>query len=40
MFENVLVRANPNFALEMHVDVEEGNAAGVRNGDEVELIVE
>ena len=40
VFEKVLVRANKNFALEMHVDVEEGNAAGVRNGDEVELIAE
>ena len=40
VFENVLVRANAAFALEMHVDVEEGNAAGVRNGEEVELIAE
>ena len=32
VFENVLVRANEKFALEMHVDIEEGNAAGVRNG--------
>lgn len=40
VFENVLVRANANFALEMHVDVEEGNAAAVRNGDMVELIAE
>ncbi len=40
VFENVLVRASNKFALEMHVDVEEGNAAGVRNGDQVELIVE
>ncbi len=38
VFENVLVRVHPNFALEMHVDIEEGNAAGVRNGDLVELI--
>jgi len=38
IFENVLVRARKDFALEMHVDVEEGNAAGVRNGDLVELI--
>ena len=37
-FHNVLVRANANFALEMHVDIEEGNAAGVKNGDLVELI--
>ncbi len=37
--ENVLVRVHPTYALEMHVDVEEGNAAGVRNGDLVEIIV-
>ncbi|GAA3647893.1 phosphate propanoyltransferase [Asaccharospora irregularis] len=40
VFENVLVRANEKFALEMHVDIEEGNAAGVRNGELVELIAE
>ncbi|WP_066506506.1 phosphate propanoyltransferase [Abyssisolibacter fermentans] len=38
VFDNVLVRVNPAYALEMHVDIEEGNAAGVRNGDLVELI--
>lgn len=38
IFDNVLVRVNPSYALEMHVDVEEGNAAGVKNGDIVELI--
>ncbi len=38
IFNNVLVRANASFALEMHVDLEEGNAAGVKNGDLVELI--
>ncbi|MDY0234596.1 MAG: phosphate propanoyltransferase [Gudongella sp.] len=38
VFENVLVRVHPTYALEMHVDVEEGNAAGVRNGDLVEII--
>ena len=38
VFKNVLVRANPSYALEMHVDLEEGNAAGVANGDLVELI--
>lgn len=38
IFENVLVRVNPNYALEMHVDIDEGNAAGVKNGEMVELI--
>ena len=37
-FHNVLVRASEKFALEMHVDIEEGNAARVKNGDLVELI--
>lgn len=38
VFENVLVRVNPAYALEMHVDIDEGNAAGIKNGDQVELI--
>ena len=38
LFNNVLVRANSAFKLEMHVDLEEGNAAGVKNGDLVELV--
>ncbi len=38
VFNNVLVRANAAFKLEMHVDLEEGNAAGVKNGDLVELV--
>ncbi|GMG96131.1 phosphate propanoyltransferase [Tepidimicrobium xylanilyticum] len=40
IFENVLVRVKGDYALEMHVDIEEGNAAGVKNGDLVELIKE
>jgi putative phosphotransacetylase len=38
VFENVLIRAGETHALEMHVDIEEGNAAAVKNGDLVELI--
>lgn len=38
VFDNVLVRVNEAYALEMHVDLEEGNAAGIKNGDLVELI--
>ncbi|WP_425446947.1 phosphate propanoyltransferase [Dethiothermospora halolimnae] len=38
VFDNVLIRVSPKYALEMHVDVEEGNAAGIKNGDMVELI--
>ena len=32
IFDNVLVRVHPEFKLDMHLDVEEGNAAGAKNG--------
>ncbi|SHJ14665.1 putative phosphotransacetylase [Geosporobacter subterraneus DSM 17957] len=38
VFNNVLVRVHPTYALEMHLDIDEGNAAGLKNGDLVELI--
>lgn len=38
IFENVLVRSGDTHKLEMHVDIEEGNAAGAKNGDLVEII--
>lgn len=38
VFDNVLVRSGEGHRLEMHVDMEEGNAAGVKNGDMVEVI--
>lgn len=37
-FDNVLVRVGERHKLEMHVDMEEGNAAGIKNGDLVEII--
>jgi putative phosphotransacetylase len=38
IFKDVLVRSGDTHALEMHVDTEEGNAAGVKNGQLVKLI--
>lgn len=38
VFENVLVRVHENYALDCHLDTDEGNAAGLKTGDEVELI--
>jgi putative phosphotransacetylase len=38
VYDNVLVRSGEGYKLEMHVDMEEGNAAGVKNGDLVEII--
>ncbi|MDD2573439.1 MAG: phosphate propanoyltransferase [Bacillota bacterium] len=40
VFENVLIRVSPTFALDMHIDIEEGNAAGISNGDMVEVIID
>lgn len=40
IFENVLVRVSPKYALEMHLDTDEGNAANLTNGSLVELITE
>ncbi len=38
VFERVLARVHEQFALEFHVDTDEANAAGLKNGDEVELV--
>lgn len=40
VFENVLIRVSPSYALDMHIDIEEGNAAGVGNGDMLEVITD
>jgi len=40
VFENVVVRVHPEYALDMHIDIEEGNAAGINNGDLGEIIKE
>lgn len=38
IYDNVLIRVREDFVLEMHVDIDEGNAAAVQNGQLVELI--
>lgn len=38
VFENVVVRVSPQYSLEFHVDTDEANASGLRNGDKVTLI--
>jgi putative phosphotransacetylase len=38
VFENVLVRVHPSYALDCHLDTDEGNAAGLNTGDSVEMI--
>jgi len=40
LFEKVAVRVHDTFALDMHIDIEEGNAAGIKNGDTGEIIRE
>lgn len=38
-FHQVMLRVSEKYALEMHLDVEEANAAGVKNNDMLEIIV-
>jgi len=38
VFQEVLVRVSDNYRLEMHVDIDEANAAGLSNQDIVEMI--
>lgn len=38
IFNNVLVRVSKNYALEMHVDLDEANSAWLNNGDKVLML--
>ena len=40
IFDEVLIRVDPTFALEMHVDTDEANAAMLNNGDTVEVLLD
>lgn len=37
IFKNVLVRVHPSFRLEFHIDTDEANAVGLKNGDHIRL---
>jgi propanediol utilization protein len=38
VFRDVLVRVSPNYQLELHLDTDEANAAGLRTGDFATLL--
>jgi len=38
IFQDVLIRAGDQYEQEFHVDTDEGNAAGIGNGDLVEIV--
>ena len=40
IFEEVVVRVSENFALDMHIDTDEANAAGIKTGDKVEIVLQ
>ena len=40
VLHNVLIRVSEQFAPEMHIDVEEANALGVKNGDRAYIIAD
>lgn len=39
VFNNILVRIDPNFRTRIHLDTDEGNAAGLKQGDKGEIII-
>jgi putative phosphotransacetylase len=38
-FHNILVRTNPGWLAELHLDTDEANAAGLRTGDTLTLVL-
>lgn len=38
IFEEVICRVDPTFALDMHIDTDEANAAGIKTGDLLQVI--
>lgn len=39
IFQNVLLRVSPKYALEFHVDMDEANCALLKNGDQVKVLL-
>jgi len=40
VFEHVLVRVNANYALDLHVDTDEGNAFSLSNGQQLDVLLD
>lgn len=40
LLENVPVRIDPSFTTEMHIDTDEANGLGIKNGDMLPLVLE
>ena len=38
LFDEVIVRVSPDFRTELHLDTDEGNAAGIRSGETIEIV--
>lgn len=38
IFDNVLVRVNDSYSLEMHIDTDEGNASMLNTGTQVQIV--
>jgi putative phosphotransacetylase len=39
VFRNIVVRVDELYSAELHLDTDEANAAGLKHGDEVELVL-
>ncbi len=39
-FEKVLLRVNANYARDFHIDTDEGNAAGLKTGEQAVMIID
>ncbi|WP_407307496.1 phosphate propanoyltransferase [Desulfosporosinus sp. SB140] len=40
ILEHVLIRVSSNYALDMHIDTDEGNAFGLANGMQLEVLLD